>query len=83
MTMMSQNSHRYAAARELQRDRRVLVELEQVEARRRRIGECDDSSLAVEALRRPRRVIAAERRPDRLGFAAYDGVGERFEALGA
>ena len=72
-----------AAAGELHRRRRVAIELQQVEARRRRVGERDDAGLPVHRAGAAVLEMRAEPRPGVLGFTRDDGVGERDVALGA
>src|SRR5438067_6227691 len=69
------------SARELQADVRVAIELQQIESRRRRIGERDDAFFFVQRALRSGLVIAAEFFPDVFGFAGHDGIGERLVAL--
>jgi hypothetical protein len=81
MTMMSQNSHERAAA-ELERGGGVALELEEIEARRRRVGERHGARFAVERLGMAALEIATELRPYVFGLARDDGIGERLVALG-
>src|SRR5208337_2535714 len=72
-----------ATARKLHGRGRVSVQLQQVEARDWRIGQSHDTALAIEASRAAAFEIRTEARPDVLGFAGYDRVGDQGVTLRA